>query len=292
MPAYPARPVARDETAAKELKARTLTNLYNARPHWLAGGHAERDAAVASAYGWDAGISEDDAMYELLAGNRNVRWPDWNCTEMFADLKNIVELIDFCTSRFQMYKSAKKREKLILDLLQTYFLIKDCVDEGKQLLGEAGPDPVRLIESMDDASAASTLERWEVTLFQQIRRLDALQELVMGQNHLAVIDPDTQTKIKEIVGYKLDRTISLHGIGAALFIRFMLPVAESAEDRAGYVSLMFGSQSALLDVQRIEQEIADLHDSLGNFRIVVERLLSDDEIMRFSNEAKKKVSFE
>jgi len=29
---YPKRPVARDDAAAKELKARTLTNLYNARP--------------------------------------------------------------------------------------------------------------------------------------------------------------------------------------------------------------------------------------------------------------------
>ena len=32
VPGYPKPPVARNETAAKELKARTLTNLYNARP--------------------------------------------------------------------------------------------------------------------------------------------------------------------------------------------------------------------------------------------------------------------
>ena len=32
VPGYPKRPIARDEAAAKELKARTLTNLYNARP--------------------------------------------------------------------------------------------------------------------------------------------------------------------------------------------------------------------------------------------------------------------
>ena len=32
---YPKRPVARDEAAAKALKKRTLTNLYNARPQWL-----------------------------------------------------------------------------------------------------------------------------------------------------------------------------------------------------------------------------------------------------------------
>ena len=64
---YPKRPVARNETAAKELKKRTLTNLYNARPQWLADAHAALDAAVAAAYGWDAGISEDDALRELSA---------------------------------------------------------------------------------------------------------------------------------------------------------------------------------------------------------------------------------
>ena len=66
---YPKRPVPRDDAAAKELKKRTLTNLYNARPQWLADAHANLDAAVAAAYGWDADISQDDALRELLALN-------------------------------------------------------------------------------------------------------------------------------------------------------------------------------------------------------------------------------
>ena len=69
VPGYPKRPVALNEEAAKELKARTLTNLYNARPQWLADAHATLDAAVAAAYGWDAGISEDDALGSLLRSN-------------------------------------------------------------------------------------------------------------------------------------------------------------------------------------------------------------------------------
>ena len=68
-PGYPRRPVARDDAAAEALKARTLTNLYNARPQWLVDAHAALDAAVASAYGWDAGISEDEALEEFLALN-------------------------------------------------------------------------------------------------------------------------------------------------------------------------------------------------------------------------------
>ena len=69
VPGYPKRPVPRDEDAAKLLKKRTLTNLYNDRPQWLADTHAALDAAVASAYGWPADISDDATLGELLALN-------------------------------------------------------------------------------------------------------------------------------------------------------------------------------------------------------------------------------
>ena len=48
---YPARPVAKPGHEA-DLKKRTLTNLYNARPAWLDNAHKTLDAAVAKAYGW------------------------------------------------------------------------------------------------------------------------------------------------------------------------------------------------------------------------------------------------
>ncbi len=72
VPGYPKRPVPRDEAAAKELKKRTLTALYNARPRWLADAHTALDAAVAAAYGWDADIADDDALRELLERNRSL----------------------------------------------------------------------------------------------------------------------------------------------------------------------------------------------------------------------------
>ena len=67
VPGYPKRPVPRDEDAAKALKKRTLTNLYNARPQWLAHAHAALDAAVASAYGWPADISDDAAPRRIAS---------------------------------------------------------------------------------------------------------------------------------------------------------------------------------------------------------------------------------
>jgi hypothetical protein len=69
VPGYPDRILPKNDKAAAELKKRTLTNLYNARPQWLSHAHCELDAAVAAAYGWPADISEDDALAQLLELN-------------------------------------------------------------------------------------------------------------------------------------------------------------------------------------------------------------------------------
>ena len=65
---YP-RVVARDEECAKELKKRTLTNLYNQRPTWLDLAHQKLDQAVFAAYAWDPGISDEELLAKLLELN-------------------------------------------------------------------------------------------------------------------------------------------------------------------------------------------------------------------------------
>ena len=70
VPGFPDRILPVDEKAAAILKKRTLTNLYNERPTWLANAHRDLDAAVAAAYGWPADISEDDALARLFALNQ------------------------------------------------------------------------------------------------------------------------------------------------------------------------------------------------------------------------------
>ena len=67
---YPDRVLPKDEAAAKELKKRTLTNLYNQRPHWLANAHARLDAAVAAAYGWPDDLSDEQVLEHLFALNQ------------------------------------------------------------------------------------------------------------------------------------------------------------------------------------------------------------------------------
>jgi type II restriction/modification system DNA methylase subunit YeeA len=69
VPGYPDRILPKDAQAAVTLKTRTLTNLYNQRPQWLADAHRDLDGAVAAAYGWPSDISEEDALAKLLELN-------------------------------------------------------------------------------------------------------------------------------------------------------------------------------------------------------------------------------
>jgi type II restriction/modification system DNA methylase subunit YeeA len=66
---YPDRIAPKTVEAAAKLKERTLTNLYNQRPRWLADAHDALDRAVAAAYGWPEDITTEDALARLLALN-------------------------------------------------------------------------------------------------------------------------------------------------------------------------------------------------------------------------------
>ena len=63
------RLVPKDSDCAGKLKARTLTNLYNQRPTWLAHAHEKLDAAVLSAYAWPTCLSANELLRSLLALN-------------------------------------------------------------------------------------------------------------------------------------------------------------------------------------------------------------------------------
>ncbi len=74
VPGYPDRLLPVDEAAAKVLKTRTLTTLYNTRPAWLDNAHKALDQAVAEAYGWGEdwkrGMGDDEILARLFRLNQ------------------------------------------------------------------------------------------------------------------------------------------------------------------------------------------------------------------------------
>jgi hypothetical protein len=61
--------VPNSDEAARELAKRTLTNLYNQRPTWLALAHQTLDSAVFASYGWPDTLTDDETLERLLELN-------------------------------------------------------------------------------------------------------------------------------------------------------------------------------------------------------------------------------
>ena len=68
LPSLPPRLLPAGEAAERELRRRTLTNLYNARPAWLSHLHTALDTAVFAAYGWPESVSPSELGEEELLG--------------------------------------------------------------------------------------------------------------------------------------------------------------------------------------------------------------------------------
>lgn len=58
-----------DGAREEELRKRTLTNLYNQRPSWLAQAHERLDRAVHAAYGWEYPLEPGDVLARLVELN-------------------------------------------------------------------------------------------------------------------------------------------------------------------------------------------------------------------------------
>ena len=140
---------------------------------------------------------------------------------------------------------------------------------------------------MDDSVAAAVLADWDAALKRQGFRLRSLQGLIFGQAGLALVGPEIEAEIKRVVGNKMTRLTSLHGIGSVLFIRSVFPVRQSSEETADHVAVMAGSESGRLDLDEIRQEVEALRASLDDYRGIVERLISDDELMRLAKRAQE-----
>jgi type II restriction/modification system DNA methylase subunit YeeA len=75
VPGYPERICPASAAAAEALRNRTLTNLYNERPKWLANAHDDLDKAVAAAYAWPEDISDELALANLFSLNQATNGP-------------------------------------------------------------------------------------------------------------------------------------------------------------------------------------------------------------------------
>jgi hypothetical protein len=211
---------------------------------------------------------------------------------MFGQIKVIVDLISVGLKDGWSLKGKVQRRADVLRMLETYFLLKDCLDEGCALIEEAGSKPVEKIRNMPDLQAEAVVRRWDYILRRQGRRLAILQGHLIGQDHLTVINPDLQKRILQAIGDKFDQVTTLYGIGAALLFYSIFPLAESREEKAQYVVYMSGSSRRnTISIPRIKREVKSLSESLEQYREAINKLISSEEMVRLSKEARTNTLF-
>jgi len=210
---------------------------------------------------------------------------------VFAQIKVIIDLISFGLKDGWSFKTKAQRRSDVLKILETYFLLKDCLEEGAALIAEAGPQPVQKIRKLPGSDARDLVTKWDCILRKQGHRLALLQEYFIGQDHLAVINPELQDRIVQAIGNKFDRVATLQGIGAALIFYNMFPLADSPEEKARYVAVMSGSRRDTISMPRIKREIKDMSDALTRYRVVIDQLVTSDELVELSKLARKKTLF-
>ena len=208
---------------------------------------------------------------------------------MFSELKAIVDIVRNAIEDVHNRSEKSERQETVVRLLEMYFLMKDCVDEAQSLIEEAGPNPKQTISSLDQHEAISTLGRWDISILRQGYRLRALDGYLVGEHALSVIAPDLQQKIKKIIGSKSKHVSRLYEFGARTFFLQIFPVNDRDEQTLDLISVMSGGRDSLFDLKKAEQEINDFKSSLEDFRSIVQRLLSDEEILKFSNLARKEI---
>jgi hypothetical protein len=211
---------------------------------------------------------------------------------MFGEMKIIVDLIREGLKEGWSLKGKAQRRAEVLRMLETYFLLKDCLDEGRALIKEAGSKPLETIRDMPIADAKALVGRWDSIIRRQSLRLVTLQDYLIRQDHLAFINPDLQKKIIRTARDKYRRITTLERIDTALLLHSRFPLTEGPEEKAQYLIMMSGSGRDTISMSKATREIKSLSDALALYRRVIESLISSEEVVRLSQEARKRTLVE
>lgn len=104
---------------------------------------------------------------------------------------------------------------------------------------------------------------------------------------MTVLDPDAQKKATEVIGYKMDRVATLHGLGAGLFFRSVFPSNETPKDTAQLVvETLTLEETGAVDRVAVSKELEGLKEGLKAFREVIVQSVSQDEFRKLSEEAR------
>lgn len=206
---------------------------------------------------------------------------------MIKEMVAIVKVLADAAMSFNKFKSTTKKDNDNLELLKIYYLLKDVLEDGRKLLDVASPFSVGGSDAIDGV-LNMRLKTWDSVLRRQGRRLYEIHGYISERSDLSIISPQVQKKLKVIVGSKRDRVLSLFNLGAGLFFRTVLPVEKSSESLRDLVMKTLTLHSGdVLDVGKIYLELNELERALEEYRELILRMMSIDEVRLLSEKARK-----
>ncbi|HEA3089962.1 TPA: hypothetical protein RVR74_002278 [Aeromonas salmonicida] len=207
---------------------------------------------------------------------------------MFTDLLKILNLIKNSVQYLSILRKSSDRKQALLEMLKTYFYLYDTHVDGVKLLESVDNDPVNYIKSLKDDSLKEHLKIWDQVLRRQGIRLYNTQQYITSQSYLAVINPSAVENISKVIGYKMDRLVTLHGLGASLFFRNIFPIEEMPETLANLVlQALTKQETGLIEKESVSKELDNFKESLDEFRIMIDAVMGKEEILELSAEARK-----
>lgn len=207
---------------------------------------------------------------------------------MFTKLTEIIQILVEGIQNGLKLKKIIDRKRFSLEMLSTYFLFLDICDDGEKLLESVESNLLEQITNISSDDLAILLKIWDTILKKQSIRLYKVQSYVCSNSYIAVFDPNAQKRIEKVIGYKGDQIVTLHGIGANLFLSSIFPLNETPKDIALKVQdVLTMNRNDLLDKNEIKNTLIELRDNLMSFHTIVEKVLTADEIVKYSNIARE-----
>tara|TARA_Y100000815_G_C13251335_1_gene465688 strand:- start:58 stop:756 length:699 start_codon:yes stop_codon:yes gene_type:complete len=212
---------------------------------------------------------------------------------MFTDLVKILDFFINSIKDLSKFNKSSERKEALLEMLKTYFYLYDAHLDGVKLLKSVDSDPINYVKSLKGESLQEHLKTWDQILRRQGVRLYEAQKYINSQSYLAVINPGAVDSISKVIGYKMDRLVTLHGLGAGLFFRNVFPTEETPENLANLVLQVLTKQEAgLIDKAEVGKELDSLNVSLDEFRTMLNNAMSKEELLELSDNARNETYLE
>lgn len=215
----------------------------------------------------------------------------------------LAKLIDLLLKGAEQRKSlieSKRRRQLLLDLLTTYFVLRNVSSTGERLIAHAGDDPITRVTTMPVDAAKKWMVECKYLMLAQRANLHRLSNLLgyEGLPALDILDASLRADLRKVIGSKGSGLYSL-GAGLEMYLLFGgLPTKEDvarfgdviARLRSGatMLQLLLAGESTQPSIAQMKADLQHLQSASERLRETIGELCEHKEMLDLSAEAERR----